>query len=56
MYLALGEELMGGGEVPEVSLQAERQLQEEGPLGLHGGQHGLNHLVVNLKMIILRIL
>ena len=43
-YLALREELVGGGEVPEVGLQAEGELQEEGPLGLHGGQHGLHHL------------
>ena len=30
--------------MPEVRLQAERELQEEGPLGLHRGQHGLDHL------------
>ena len=43
-YLALGEELVRGGEVPEVRLEAEGELEEEGPLGLHGGQHGLHHL------------
>ena len=43
-YLTLCEELVRSGEVPQVGLQAERELQQEGPLCLHGGQHGLHHL------------
>ncbi len=47
------------GHVPEVGLQAERELQQPGPFSLHGGQKsGFKHILgnVHIQCIFTRII
>ena len=45
---------LGMGHVPKVGLQAERELQQPGPLGLHGGQKSVfKHILGTVHIFLL---